>query len=603
MCHKFLWLIVSPLVILLTLVQTGSAMAATVLDQDTSTSTGLWLASAASSAAQLNTDTFAPFNTILKRTPLTAAAQVTVTVPPGSIGMPQLGPSVVTTTTVPTVAVPTSTVTVTDTATLVDALAEPLTTVQVITVTQTPTLSVTSESTGLSDDATTEATASADDSELDAAYALPIEGTIIANRTEANIRFFVEGATYELLAQRSIGLNLPRVTAVLNLYNCDAQTPESTEGCFWDPYLLDRDGFYEIVSGNDAGALSSLTLQPAGSPPINQVWIQNRTGNRETIFFQEQEVVLPPASILEFPTEAGVPAIFYLRSCMELPDRNVCEWTPTEADPEIYYALEESVLGGGVPNSQIVSLELRPILSKDGETIAAPPQITCQLLVPVLNVRSGPGLEYQIVAKIRGTEQEPGRVTVVGQSELGDWLAVDARIANGGWVTASANFIQCGGDPGSLPLAEIVDGRLAPTPEPVAAPVAEPVPVPDTDGTVEETDDGETESAQSEEPPTPTPQSIPSGLALIIVNNGFDQVIRFTLDQRYRVESGPSEYDLQPGESISLLVYPGQIAFSASSPWRGLSGNADFLLEDESRTLWVTFIPDPDGSGGWMLQY
>ena len=55
---------------------------------------------------------------------------------------------------------------------------------------------------------------------------------------------------------------------------------------------------------------------------------------------------------------------------------------------------------------------------------------------------------------------------------------------------------------------------------------------------------------------------------------------------------------------MSLLVYPGAIAFSASSPWRGLSGNTEFFInEKESRTLWVIFVPDPDGSGRWNLQY
>lgn len=601
MCRKFMLLTVSPLVMFLTLVQTSSAMAMakTVITTDTST-----LATTVPHFLQIENDRITHSPLPLQ---LTAAQQTTVTVPTGAIRLPQLGPSTAATSTITitptltntgtitTVETVTPTITPTDTATLVDALAEPLTTVQVLTATA---------------EATPPATAAAeetdDDTALDAAYALPIDGTIIANRTDANIRFFVEGATYELTAQRSIGLELPRVTAVLNLYNCDAQTPESTEGCFWDPYLLDRDGFYEVVTGVEGGSASSLTLQPAGSPPINQVWIQNRTGNRESIFFEDQEVTLPPASIEEFPTAAGVPAVFYLRSCLELPDRTVCEWAPAEADPEVYYALEESTIAGNLPNSQIVSLTLRPILSQDGETIQAPPQVNCTLQVPVLNVRSGPGLEYQIVAKIRGTDQEPGRVTATGRDELGDWLTVDDRIAEGGWITASGNFIQCGGDVNALPIAEVTDGRLAPTPEPVAvpAPAVEAADETATDTTDEagDTTEGEGEEATAE-PTTPAPQSIPPGLALIIVNNGFDQQMRFTLDQTFRVESGPSEFDLQPGESVSILVYPGQIAFSASSPWRGLSGNADFFIEDESRTLWITFVPDPDGSGRWILQY
>ncbi|OUC05526.1 hypothetical protein RY27_26740, partial [Litorilinea aerophila] len=81
----------------------------------------------------------------------------------------------------------------------------------------------------------------------------PLAGTIIANRSTATIKFFVEGETYTVAPERSLGLNLPRVTAVLSLYNCDANTPETQAGCFWDPYVVQRDGFYEVVNKAPAG--------------------------------------------------------------------------------------------------------------------------------------------------------------------------------------------------------------------------------------------------------------------------------------------------------------------------------------------------------------
>ena len=451
----------------------------------------------------------------------------------------------------------------------------------------------------------------ATDVAADAAYAAPIEGTIIANRTDANVRFFVEGATYQLDPLRSIGVTLPRVTAVLNLFNCDANTPETTDGCFWDPYLLDRDGFYEIIPGADVGSLVNLTLQPAGNPPSNQIWLQNRTGSRESIFYEGETIELPPSSVREFAATAEAPALFYLRSCLAITDRTVCEWSPVSAEAGFYYALVETTRPGNVPNSNIETLELKPIISPDGNTIETPPQLVCQLQVPALNVRSGPGLEYEIISKVRGTEQEPGRITVIGRSTDSQWLAVDERAAAGGWVTGSASFVDCNGDISALPEAEVVNGRLAPTPVPVAAP---PATTTNTTGTTP-TNEGTTDNTaapppatevitETSEPATPATLSIPAGQALIIINNGFDQQIRFTLDQRYRVDPGPSEYDLQPGGSMSLLVYPGAIAFSASSPWRGLSGNTEFFInEKESRTLWVIFVPDPDGSGRWNLQY
>jgi hypothetical protein len=429
----------------------------------------------------------------------------------------------------------------------------------------------------------------------------PLQGTIIANRTEATVRFFVEGQTYELAPLRSQGLGLPRETGVLNLFNCDARTPETQEGCFWDPYLLDRDGFYEVVSGEAAGKAVSLVLQEAGAPPVNQIWVQNRSNTQEIIFHSDRQYELPPASVQEFTGQPGVPVTLYLRSCLELTDRTVCEWYPQSVDTGVYYALTEIATTGAVPGSRIQMLELQPIVSSSqvGPVAETPTQLVCTLVVPALNVRSGPGLEYEIVSKVRGTEAEPGTVLVVGRDEAGQWLAVDERVANGGWITGSGDFVNCGGDVNTLPIAAITDGTLAATPTPqvanapvTAAPAAEqpeaeaaPAPVPNT-------------------PTTPITTTIPDGQALLIVNNGFDQVVRFTLDQRFRVEHGTSEFDLQPGQSMSFFVYPGMVAFSVSTPWRGLSDNADFFIDNkQSRTLWLIFVPDPDGSGNWILQY
>jgi hypothetical protein len=89
-------------------------------------------------------------------------------------------------------------------------------------------------------------------------------------------------------------------------------------------------------------------------------------------------------------------------------------------------------------------------------------QMLCTLLVPVLNVRSGPGLQYEIIAKVRGTETEVGTVLIIGRDVTFEWLAVDEVVAPGGWITGSANFVACDGAISDLPVAEITDGRLAP---------------------------------------------------------------------------------------------------------------------------------------------
>ncbi len=475
-----------------------------------------------------------------------------------------------------------------------------------VEITGTPTSTATPQSAPVTVTATATPTVAAPAPTPTPDAAGPLEGTIIVNRTESAIRFFVEGQTYDLPPLRSQGLALPRETAVLNMFNCDANTPQSQAGCFWDPYLLNRDGFYEIITGREAGKAVSLVLQEVGAPPANQIWVQNRIGAEEMLFFGNVEYTLAPSAVQEFAGQPDVPITLYVRSCLEVAARTVCEWYPQTVETGVYYALTELTTAGTVPGSRMQLVQLQPVVgsTQAGPVVDRPAQLICNVLVPTLNVRSGPGLEFEIVAKIRGTESEPGSVLVIGRDETSQWLAVDERVAPGGWITGSASFVNCTGDVASLPESAITDGRLAATPPPAAAPVA-------TDGqAASETppENGEAAAASPEEEAAPVSgpitTTIPGGQALLIVNNGFDQVMRFTLDQRHRVEIGPSEFDLEPGQSLSILVYPGQIAFSASTPWRGLAGNADFFIDErQSRTLWLIFVPDPDGSGGWLLQY
>lgn len=446
----------------------------------------------------------------------------------------------------------------------------------------------------------------------------PLEGTIIANRSANNARFFVEGVTYDLEPGRSLGLALPRASSVLNLYNCDSSTPETESSCFWDPYLVTLDGFYEIYNAPDAAAAARLLLREAGSPPTNQVWVQNRTTQTEQLVYRNETRELAPTSVLEVPVESGVPAILYVRSCLTLSGETVCEWAPKTLEAGVYYAMVLVDSPGSQPGSQITTLDLRPIVAgveqtptpqatsaQDGSTPqAATPvpapiagQINCRLLVPTLNVRSGPGLLYDIIDKVRSGEQ-PGTVAVDGRSVDSEWLTVVPGTVLDGWITASTNFITCDGNLASLPMVE----APAPPPTPELAVIPEPAPgdAPAPQTPAEPAPDapvpGETTTPATDGP------AIPPGQAVLLVNNGFDFDIRFTLDQRYRPLEGPSEYDLAPGASVAIVVFPGQVDFSASSPWSGLSGNASLHLEaDQSLTLWLRFIPDPGGSDQWTL--
>lgn len=465
-----------------------------------------------------------------------------------------------------------------------------------------------------------------DDTALDEAYAAILEGTIIANRVDAPIRFFVEGRTYEVAPLRSIGLTLLRDTAVLNLFNCEATKDDSDAGCFWDPYLLLRDGFYEVVIGQQLGQDILLSLRTAGAPPSNQIWIQNRTGERETVIVNNELFEIAPAVVQEFAIDEDAPVIVQLRTCINVGERSICEWAPQGAEAGFYYGLVRTETPGP-SNSQLIALALQAVIASSGEAVKPPPQALCKLRVPTLNVRSGPGLEFPIIAKIRGTDTEPGSVVVEAFDNTKTWMQVTERVARDGWVTANPEFILCDGALADLPVIgqPVVEATPEPTSaqtttEPVETPVAAvaPTEAPTTAPTVVEAASQppapapveaaptEVETAAEQITPTPEVAEVPEGLARIVVNNGFDQTIRFTLDQRYRPERDnlSGEWDLEPGASVTILVYPGSIAFSASSAWRGLSGNAELVLnEKEDRALWITFVLDPIEKDRWNLIY
>ncbi len=436
-----------------------------------------------------------------------------------------------------------------------------------------------------------------------------VAGTVIANRTESLVRFFAEGSTYDLAALRSTGLALSRPSNVINLYNCDAALGVEQLGCFWDPYLLERDGFYEIVTGKDAGALKSLILRAAGTPPDNQVWIQNRAGRDEDLYFGTQMRSLPEGALEQFSVAKDGVGVFYLRSCVVTIDgASVCEWSSHSAEPGGYYALVDQSRPGGVAGTTVSNLDLQAILGAtvDGTagsatpaTAAEPPQTICKLAVPALNVRSGPGLSFDIVSKVRSTDVEVATIVVTGRTTASDWLRVDETIAPGGWVIAGSEYLTCDGDINALPALAESELPATPTPLPVeVVPADLGTPVDATtlgDATVTSPDDAaapDPANAANSDSGVAAP-ALPIGTAMLTVHNVFDREVRFTLDQRYRLEPGASEFDLLPGASVSVIVYGGPVPFTASSPWQGLSGNTTIpLAEGERRDIYLTFYYD-----------
>lgn len=430
-----------------------------------------------------------------------------------------------------------------------------------------------------------------------------LSGTIIANRTPVTVTFFLEGRLYSIKRLRSFAIRLPRPAAVLSLYNCEGDALAPAEDCFWDPYLIRQDGFYEVYNGAALNQPVQLRLQEASAPPMDQVWVHNRTGREQRVYYGGQETILAPAAVQEIAITSQEDPVFFLSSCVVLGQDAACEWLPQKVKGGIYYALVEVVTPGGLPDSAVRAAVLQPIVANvpslamasaaaplgavaapaadAAAPIAAPAaapsvaRLTCRLQVPTLNVRSGPGLQYLILSTLERPQQGQRSVTVVGRDPRGDWLAVDPRTVAGGWIIASERFVVCEGEIAALPVAEVTDGRLAPTVTP-APQAARPA------------------AAAGEPPPTATPA--PSNKAILIVQNVYDDEVTFTI-------SPIVEERLRPGQSIQLELEPGRITFSVGTP-RGYSGNAEMTLgAGDTRQLFLHFEPETIGSEVFVLKY
>lgn len=423
------------------------------------------------------------------------------------------------------------------------------------------------------------------DSESAPPTAQALEGTIIANRTDWAVTFFVEGELRRVEPQRSTGVVLPRSTSGLNLFTCEADREKDSEGCFWEPYEIAETGFYEIFKSAAEDGQQKLILERATAPPSGQVWVQNRTELGELIFWNGELVTLAPTSLQEFDLGNEAITSFYMRSCIVRGEDFVCEWQPQEIVSGVYYSMEEVINATTQPDSYYSSIQLFPIENSDGTLLEAPPDSLCTLLVPSLNIRSGPGLEYLVLSQALASAANDVVVRVVGRNELGTWFATATDIIDGGWIAYSPELLSCTGDLGTLPIAEITDGRLAPVEEQAVAAPATEESESNEDG--EEVEEGDEESE---------PEKPPKGQALLIIENAFEADVRFTFQE---------EIDLRPGDKASLVVNAGRVQFSVSSAWRGgMAGNAEFTIEpDETRRMYLYFVTDPDDSDKWLMKY
>jgi dipeptidyl aminopeptidase/acylaminoacyl peptidase len=90
------------------------------------------------------------------------------------------------------------------------------------------------------------------------------------------------------------------------------------------------------------------------------------------------------------------------------------------------------------------------------------------VLAQALNVRSGPGVGYAIIAGLR----QGDTVDVIGRHSASGWWQVELNAGGAGWVTGGAQYVRLEGDGGSVPeVAATAVAPDAPGPKPTAPPV------------------------------------------------------------------------------------------------------------------------------------
>ena len=598
-----------------------------------------------------------------------------------------------------------------------------------------------------------------------------LTGTILANRSDQSVRFFLDGLLYELPPFRSVGVTYQRALVPLVLYSCRSDIVNVASICSWDPYLVRQNGFYEITHRATPDSPSNVRLQEASTPPAGQAWIQNRTGHREVLLFQDVLYEVENTHMLELTlntdslsTAQGSDInsdtnsdtnIAYLRRCLGLGLESVCEWLPTPLRDGIYYALLDQTRPGPVDESASVTISLQPLLmvedavmsaatlpeetaplavasqteisqnvtsdatSQDENSQPAPPPLQiadsarlncqiqatalnvrtgpglafqvldqistdagrvevrgrdgagawlaladarfaggwivndqrwvscegnaqslpvvednqelvtsvevptaaepqnestaqaassaagtpgpstsalCRIQTATLNIRSGPGTEYLIVGQISRTDASSGSFTATGRNNDSSWLAVNSQSTPGAWIIGQDAFVRCETAIATLPVAQVTDGRLAPV---------VPPPAPVTVASVPSEDPTQEAAAPEAAPATVTVVETPESQPVLTVVNAFEHDIRFTLDaaQHGLPDGTPSEYDLKPGQTLTIPIRAGSVRFSASSPFRNSSGNAEVSINPgQALSLMLSFVSTADAER-WELRY
>jgi hypothetical protein len=220
----------------------------------------------------------------------------------------------------------------------------------------------------------------------------------------------------------------------------------------------------------------------------------------------------------------------------------------------------------------------------------------CQIQTATLNIRSGPGTEYLIVGQISRTDASSGSFTAAGRNNDSSWLVVNSQSTPGAWIIGQDAFVRCETAISTLPVAQVTDGRLAPV---------APPPPPVTVASAPSEDPAQEAAVPTAVPATVTVVETPESQPVLTVVNAFEHEIRFTLDaaQHGLPDGTPSEYDLNPGQTLTIPIRAGSVRFSASSPFRNSSGNAEISINPgQALSLMLSFVSTADAER-WELQY
>lgn len=197
---------------------------------------------------------------------------------------------------------------------------------------------------------------------------------------------------------------------------------------------------------------------------------------------------------------------------------------------------------------------------------ATPATALLQVIVPALNVRSGPGTQYNRLGQLEQGQQ----AEIVGQASgaQGLWWQIRFNPAPDGlgWVSASPGFVTV---LNAGPVPQVTPPPLPPTATP--APTTPP-------------------AATATATPAPTIISAPPGKTLLFISNRstLNQPARLTLSGGKSVGGG-QEFDPPPNGEIEVVLEPDFYRALWSSPARnGFTRGANFTaVAGKVMVMWI----------------